>query len=101
MSAIRPFPHPPQNGGSLAAIDGARKGRVRSSPGGAAAPRAVVSDAKMHFQRGAVGGERSAVGGVYHRAALEDHSMVGDIEDLPGVLLDQNRREAFFADDAA
>ena len=38
---------------------------------------------------------------MHHGAALDDDGVVGDAENFLGVLLDQNGRHAFVADDAA
>ena len=47
-----------------------------------------------------IGRERRACRLVHDAAALDDGGAVGDAEDLLRVLLDQDRREAFLADDA-
>jgi hypothetical protein len=70
-------------------------------PGSRAAARALVGDAEMSFKRGPVPGERGAVGGMDHGAAFDDNGAIGNAENFLGVLLDQDRRHAFVADDAA
>ena len=39
----------------------------------------------MGIERGAIGGEYGAVGGMNHRAALDDNGAVADAEDFLGV----------------
>src|ERR1700722_12120360 len=60
-------------------------------------PRAVIGDAEMRLQRRVVGGQRRAVGGMDHAAALENNGVIGDAENFFGVLLDQDRRHALVA----
>src|SRR5262249_27199051 len=71
------------------------------APRRAAGAGAVIGDAEMGFERGAIGGERGAVRGMNHRTAFDDDGAIGDAEDFLGVLLHQDRRHAFLADDAA
>src|SRR5262249_17778472 len=67
----------------------------------AAAARTLIGDAEMSLQRGAVGGERGAVGSMNDSAAFDDDGAVGDAEHLLSILFDQNRRHALLAADPA
>src|SRR5215472_165509 len=74
---------------------------IALAPRPAAAAWAVIGDAEMGFECKAVAGERGAVGDMNHRTAFDDDGAIGDAENFLGVLLDQDRRHAFLADDAA
>src|SRR5262245_58035398 len=102
--ARRPRRRQPQNDRRI--VPPAEVGHIPSAPGGGAgsmpAPAAGAGggDAEIALQHGAVGGKISARPLVDHLAALEDRRPVGDAEHLLRVLLDQDRRHAFVADDA-
>ncbi len=65
-----------------------------------AAPCAGGGDAEVALEHGTVGDELGAGAFVDDAAALEDRGLVGDAQHLLGVLLHQDRRHAFVADDA-
>src|SRR5215831_11551133 len=103
--ARRPRRRQPQNDGRI--VPPAEVGQIPSSaeggPAGSTSPPAARSgggDAEKALQHGAVGGKLAARPLVDHRAALDDRRAVGDAEHLLRVLLDQDRRHAFVADDA-
>jgi len=60
-----------------------------------------IADTITVLRRGAVVGERRAVGGMNYGAAFDDDGAIGDAEDFLGVLLDQYSRHALLADDPA
>src|SRR5262249_41679737 len=66
----------------------------------APAARAGGGDAEIALQHRAIGGKVGARAFVDHLAALDDRRPVGHAEHLLRVLLDQDRRHAFVADDA-
>src|SRR5258707_432628 len=103
--ARRPRRRQPQNDRRI--VPPAEVGHIPSSvPGGGAgsmpAPAAGAGggEAEIALQQRAIGGKIGARPLVDHRAALEDRRPVGDAEYLLRVLLDQDRRHAFVADDA-
>ena len=66
-----------------------------------AADRGRIGDADISFQQLLVGFQRRAVALIDDAAALDDDRPVGDAQNLLRVLLDQDRRQAFVADDPA
>src|SRR6187399_1830253 len=60
----------------------------------------ALRHAEIFLQHRRIGRERGARGLMHDVAALDDGGAVGDAEDLLGVLLHQDRREALVADDA-
>src|SRR6516162_1643460 len=103
--ARQPRRRQPQNDGRI--VPPAEVGRIPSSVSGggagsmpAPAARAGGGDAEIALQHRAVGGKIGARPVVDHRAALDDRRPVGDAEHLVRILLDQDRRHAFVADDA-
>src|SRR5262249_17025335 len=87
---------PPAEVGQIpSSVEGGPTGSM-SSP----AARSGGGDAEIALQHRAVGGKIGARPVVDHRAALDDRRAVSDAEHLLRVLLDQDRRRAFVADDA-
>src|SRR5262249_29339880 len=88
---------PPAEAGHIPSGPGGGTGSMPAPAAGAAGRGAAAPSRRAARRAAAAGGARPLVD---HRAALEDRRPVGDAEHLLRVLLDQDRRHAFVADDA-